>query len=501
MESRVQRSSAIIASLQDGYSFDAGPWTVYGIALGENDETVGVSGTATKWPPEALEDAAELLEGRKLTDARNHEDLEKMQPDTRSIVGEVVEARYRPGIGLTYRAEVDDPEIAKLIARNRVDVSPVIAFDASEPENDGDIRVAETIHGFRDLAVVPEGAASSNEISMKPVAEAAGSLPAATQNAVVAGLSASFTDTEPTDAFQNGVEIHTPTFSGTTASEWDAPNLEDFGEDPDLGEVGKHFLVARNGFPAENFGELALPVVQPDGDLSLPALRNAKARASQVSGLTGDALDRAQSVVNGLANENFDEAEFGEAARAAFNLKDMRKGKDRGKDINTPPRDTETRNKDMTEEGLTEDEETLLEEADSFQDPVLIEETRYDALQEKVGALESLMDTRLLKDKDLKEATVEAMSFDAKIKEFQGSDGELDTDALIQEPETGDPEDEPSAGLSDEAQGVVDSLGASDAEEAEALLEERMEKYRGAGWEAQAEHEEERLEALTGGNS
>lgn len=108
-------------------------------------------------------------------------------------------------------------------------------------------------------------------------------------------------------------EVHRPDFSGTTTSDWSKPNLEDFGEDPDMSEVADHFLVSVAGFPPENYGELKLPVVEPNGDLNLNALQNAKARASQTDGLSGDDLERAVSIINSLANEEFD-ADFEENA-------------------------------------------------------------------------------------------------------------------------------------------------------------------------------------------
>lgn len=107
-------------------------------------------------------------------------------------------------------------------------------------------------------------------------------------------------------------EVHSPDFSGTTESDWSKPAMEDFDTD-DLSEIDDHFLVSRNGFPPENYGDLALPVVEPNGNLNLSALQNAKARAGQVQGVSDEDIDRAVSIINSLANEEFD-ADFEEAA-------------------------------------------------------------------------------------------------------------------------------------------------------------------------------------------
>lgn len=113
------------------------------------------------------------------------------------------------------------------------------------------------------------------------------------------------------------ISVHEPEWSGTTTGDWSKPALEDFtdGSWEDLSgdeksSIAGHFLVSKSGFPGDTFGDLALPVVEPSGELNLSALQNAKARSGQVSGLGGDALDRVDSTINRLANENFEDASF-----------------------------------------------------------------------------------------------------------------------------------------------------------------------------------------------
>jgi len=114
------------------------------------------------------------------------------------------------------------------------------------------------------------------------------------------------------------MSIHTPRFDGTHTGEWNSPDLEDFTDksyedmsDTEKRAIGRHFLVSKSGFPAENYTDLSLPVVEPNGDLSLSALQNAKARVSQVSGIDEDEIRRVSRIINNLANGNFD-ADFEE---------------------------------------------------------------------------------------------------------------------------------------------------------------------------------------------
>lgn len=103
------------------------------------------------------------------------------------------------------------------------------------------------------------------------------------------------------DKFQEA-EVHRPTFNQVVDREWSKPTLSDFDTD-DLSEISKHFVGSKTGFPPGNFGELFGPVVDTDNTLVENAVDNLNARLSQVSGVSSDTLDRAQSIVNGLQQE------------------------------------------------------------------------------------------------------------------------------------------------------------------------------------------------------
>ncbi|GAB3667067.1 hypothetical protein [Halopiger thermotolerans] len=109
-------------------------------------------------------------------------------------------------------------------------------------------------------------------------------------------------------------EMHEPEFSGTTTDEWDEPQLEDFDTD-DLGEVADHFILSASGFPPENFTDLKLPVVDPDGNLNKNALQTAKSGGHGVGAiddLDDDKRDEIEDMIDELANDNFEDADFGD---------------------------------------------------------------------------------------------------------------------------------------------------------------------------------------------
>jgi len=125
--------------------------------------------------------------------------------------------------------------------------------------------------------------------------------------------------------------MHTPEWDGEHTDEWNNPNLEDFASEydfeagTDFGEldedtrnaIGNHFLIARGGFPPESYGDLKLPVVEPDGELSLNALSAVKGGrgATAVDGLSSEMESRIMQWVNETASEVFDK-DWGEEEAA-----------------------------------------------------------------------------------------------------------------------------------------------------------------------------------------
>jgi len=151
---------------QDDYN-DSEPFVVSGVALGEGDTTIGGSGKQTYWPKDVLKEAAEGLQGQPLATDMNHTaDDPKQQTPVDAVVGEVTWSGYAPGIGVVYEAELDDESLAEKVANGRLEVSPLVARDL-EPREEGNAEYEATeIHRWRDLALVVNGAAPSNEITV-----------------------------------------------------------------------------------------------------------------------------------------------------------------------------------------------------------------------------------------------------------------------------------------------------------------------------------------------
>lgn len=104
-------------------------------------------------------------------------------------------------------------------------------------------------------------------------------------------------------------ETHDPEYSGTTTEEWDSPQEEDFDTD-DLSEIDDHFVLSSSGFPPDNFTDLKLPVVDPDGTLNENALQAAHGGAHSVEAIDDIDDDTKRDVkdrLEDLSQEEFDE--------------------------------------------------------------------------------------------------------------------------------------------------------------------------------------------------
>lgn len=258
------------------------------------------------------------------------------------------------------------------------------------------------------------------------------------------------------------MEMHMPEWSGTTEGEWEKPTLNDITDktwgdlsDEEKSTISNHFLVSKSGFPAENFGDLALPVVEPNGDLSLSALQNAKARAGQVSGLSGDNLDEVEDMIDSLANDNFEGASFGE------DEEDMGAGTKRD-DVHTEQssldiaalseRDT-TQHATTTMKNGIQYERATEDDIEEMSDPVVFERDDVESLKEKAEEADELSE---------KLDSVNS-SIDELAENKQKLEG-VDEDRLDELREY----DEPTVltdGEYSELQGLVDDIGSIFAEE------------------------------------
>jgi hypothetical protein len=183
---RIQQPGLEAYAVPDDADDEDGPLTVRGVALGEGPAQGTVSDEADEedapiiYSPEVLEAGADKLVGRPIVDDRDHDpnsdEYDPYNPNNENIIGEVTQAKAKPGVGVVYQGEVDRSPERDLIENGRVDVSPTVLRSADEYDDDLGGKPAKAIAHFRDLAVVPDGA--SPEASIEPATNPAEALQA-----------------------------------------------------------------------------------------------------------------------------------------------------------------------------------------------------------------------------------------------------------------------------------------------------------------------------------
>ena len=107
-----------------------------------------------------------------------------------------------------------------------------------------------------------------------------------------------------------GYQLHNPTYSGTTDEQSEAQLDESDFDADDLSTIGGHYLLFESGFPPESFTDLALPVVDPDGNLNRTRLSSAKAGVSQLDGVDEKIQENTIGKIDDLAESEFGETDF-----------------------------------------------------------------------------------------------------------------------------------------------------------------------------------------------
>ncbi|RDZ53128.1 hypothetical protein C5C07_15445 [Haloferax sp. Atlit-4N] len=333
---------------------------VHGVVLGEGDVTNGLSGKQTRWPADILESMVDLLEGKPITmadslDPEQHVGVEKTDDGARATgavtmeekVGEITAAAYEPGVGLLFEGFVSDWDAEDVVERGLAQVSPVIVreLDLVEGEAGEDDALYEptAVSAVRDLAIVADGAAPSNDIAPGPSAD---------MTATAAALTSNF-DVQVEALADGGLEV---TNTG--------------GDDGQDGGNGQ-------STPARGW------------------------RAS----MTEDNLTDKERELLAVAAQADDPvvAEASELERL----------------------------------DVLDDNEELIETAAELDDPKVESADELEAMRRRLETVESMFDEALTEQRGLRETTVEAMSFEAKASEFETDGGDLDVEALTQNPESG----------------------------------------------------------------
>ncbi|MFC7202870.1 hypothetical protein ACFQJC_05035 [Haloferax namakaokahaiae] len=333
---------------------------VHGVLLGEGDVTNGLSGKQTRWPAAILESMVDLLEGKPFTmadslDPEQHVGVEKTEDGARMTgavtldekVGEITAAAYEDGVGLLFEGFLSDWEAEDVVERGLAQVSPVIVRDIElvegEAGEDDALYEPTEVSAVRDLAIVADGAAPSNDIAPGPSAD---------MTATAAALSSNF-DVRVEALADGGMEV---TNTG--------------------GDDG-----------------------QQDGNG-----QSTRPRGWRASMTKDDLTDKERELLAVAAQA--DDPVIAEAA-------------------------------DLERLDTLDDNEELIEAATDIDDATVESATELEAMRNRLDTVESMFDEALTAQRGLRETTVEAMSFEAKASEFETDDGDLDVEALTQNPESG----------------------------------------------------------------
>lgn len=183
-----------------GESNDEGLFPVHGVAIGNNDVTVGhLSGEKKLWIPEVLEEAADTLEGKKIV-------VDHENDSARQVIGKVTDSKFDENRGVIYQGVIDDEELARKVDNGWLEVSPRIIHSSDMEEREG-VKIPRSIRKFDNLSVVSYGASKSNEIEL--------------------GKHEELSQEELKAAFETDEEF---------VSDWEYPADEDIGEDEELQE-------------------------------------------------------------------------------------------------------------------------------------------------------------------------------------------------------------------------------------------------------------------------
>lgn len=134
-------------------------------------------------------------------------------------------------------------------------------------------------------------------------------------------------------------------------------------------------------------------------------------------------------------------------------------------------------------------------ELDALEDAKDDLEDEVEALEANLSEIEAPLRAALQERTGLSEAAVSDLSYEALTDEFRNDEGDIDVDALAQNPETGEPANEPD-NQTEEAEALASDLGFDSRDEAVEVLETRYENYKNAGWESNAQSVKSDLDAL-----
>lgn len=469
-----ERLDAKTAGISGDPSVGDGPWTVHGVAQAA-EVTRGMSDERRFWPPDVLATAADQLVGTDIVDPDDHEITDDMaQPHPDIIVGEVTDAAFdEERAALVWEGEIDDPDRATQIARGRLEVSPSLALEPGEYDAERDAERVAGILGYRDLALVSEGAHDSASVDLGAAAALA------RQFDVDAETLADVSD-----------------LSDGTLVAWGSS-----GERDAYGEVQS--VRAEGDAPLDD---------EIDGDLTItpPAalieVHTPDDDGWEASGTMVGHKPATLSVIDSLPDPDALAATSDDGPHAP------------AADAATAPSTTDPQHRDpdtdgrgpthhMTDDDLTDHErellaaarqkddpevvaadrlerltahESLLDEIEALDRPLVVDEDEHETLADRVDTVESLMADALAEQTALSESTIDAMEFETLATEFETDDGDIDLDALTQRPETGgaDPATDDDSGMDADDEARIEAIDEKLQRVGSVLPDTRVEALR-----------------------
>lgn len=305
---------------------DDAPWTVNGVAIPVNTVVNGGQNVDHFFPPESLQDSAELLEGKPIV--KNFHDLDG-QANADDVIGEVTSAGFQKGVGLVFEGEITDPDIAQKVKQGYLDVSPTPARSLGEFDESMGAQRVERLADFRDIAIVAQGQPGA-EVNM-------GSNPAV--EALSMDVLSDIMAMPEQDTLQRE-SAREPTFDGTETSEaqpWgdiskdftDWVNALGFDAETtaDLTQEEKETIAAHTllgDTEADEWGSLLFfPVVNPNNqNLNEGALNAVRGGRGEQADISESAFESAESMAEQLLADNFEgyEMEDGELETMSMDM-------------------------------------------------------------------------------------------------------------------------------------------------------------------------------------
>lgn len=156
-------AAQLAASADESFDPDDGPWTISGVAVGEDNVLHTPGGRPILFDADALSAGAGTMVGEPVTVDHPTDDNGEFiyPPPTDETVGKVTDSKYVDGKGVVFAATVHDPEIARGVSGRSYEVSVHPQFSIGDTDDETGAGIASDVE-FLDLSVVSRGDSDDN---------------------------------------------------------------------------------------------------------------------------------------------------------------------------------------------------------------------------------------------------------------------------------------------------------------------------------------------------